>query len=519
MTVTAYWGDENYAFGSSTRVTGSGIPYENLMWLFEVAWNGDFDFLGDNEAGRMIDLYSRVGRDQFVNYDGKGLARYSPGRMVVRLTNDDDKYDPNNASGEFYGEIEPGKYTQLSVLSPYEFIIDELGNFFVDENGDYIVTGNDRNDIFAGIIFDLQAIVDEQTRAKYIDITATDGWGWLREKYPIVAGDSDVTASAAAQSILDAAQWPLHWGSDLYDMSRNFPYFWGGAEDSRSILHEISESQEGFVYIGGEGKIHLRPRSNSPVVWKYYTTSDLVKNVEYTNPWENNFNLSQVIQHPYTPATAGGGGPNYLWVAGSDVDGQDLTMAYLDELDFEGDYSVITGGVPGTRSDIMVGLSPVPLWSVETASALDVSNYIHLISFEDAGTGFRARIKNYYPGTVYIIQFYILGNWVSPLGTVKFNDDRSAGMSKKIFISDSQYLLENVDASAIATAYANRVVNTGQLPEIELEQRPDIQYVLPMDKINLDFTATSNFYVRAVEHRSLSPNCQAIRTTIFMEPI
>ncbi len=84
-----------------------------MSWHFEVDWNDDGNWV--DEGARLFDVQVRGNRNGYVRLDGGGLMGWDVGRLVVKLTNNDGRYDYMNSNSPLYANLRPGKRFVLKV--------------------------------------------------------------------------------------------------------------------------------------------------------------------------------------------------------------------------------------------------------------------------------------------------------------------------------------------------------------------------------------------------------------------
>lgn len=526
----AYWDNPNYLYGNTARKydeVPADFAYQRLEWRFEVAWEDPFCFFsesdGRTENTRAVDCYWNRGRGSFINYDGKGLTRYPPGRMVITLVNDDGRYDPNNTESILYPNIVPGKLCRLGVRM--------AGSTNLTASTSYVWR-------FTGKVKNIKAYEDENTQEKFVDITVECGWGFLLETDVYLPPDYLPDSATFMGKVLTAADWPHTWLDDLSG-DTDYPAAWADGSDARTILHQLSEAVNGKVFIDGRGTLKYRTRDDSPDNTYEIAQGDLLRRMEINNPWENAINYVDLL---FWPAILDSGP-----TTGSRWGDDDTNLSFwitfttvLNEIQIlAGETFILTGKYDAGTTNAIIhlinsnfGAFRDPYFVAYFGSAAggagsDVSGEVS-VDYRDGGTTFTAFLKNNGSSTVYSRLLSVMANVRVNRLTANKNSlavDQSDGKARNIFKVETPFLVSstpftNAELKDIANSYADDVIASGSKFVFNIEARPDIQFMDIQDHILFTLpkkNITGDQAIGMIEEKWLTPNGQAVLTTLYTE--
>ncbi len=274
---TFKYGSQKY--GSTTN--------PNLLWGVEVDWDGDGFFSGASEATRLTELHVTRGRDGLFSSSGEGEAKFnrmSVGDCRLTLDNYDRRFDPWYASSALYPNVEPGKDVRIRVKNT------NSGSLY---------------SIFRGRVDDIQC--DRHHSDPSAMLVISDGWRLLMDRHSTVALRTNTPVDVLADDVLDDVGWPATWGQSLDAGSDVIPYGWINDQAGFDALHDLVESEMGFLYIGADGKIYLVSRHNSIVAASALTLtqSEVGNEPQVSNPWDFVRNKISVRAFPRKLAALG----------------------------------------------------------------------------------------------------------------------------------------------------------------------------------------------------------------------
>jgi hypothetical protein len=225
-----------------------------------VDWNNDGAFEAD-EHDRIRSVSITRGRDGLLS--AEEFARMKVGECRVTLDNWDRRFDPWYATSLLYPNVVPGREFQLRVLdgaTPYN--------------------------LFRGRIDDIDSV--RQLSDPTATLIAVDGWRLLSDRRATIALQTDATTDDLLDAVLDDVAWPAAWGSDLDVGSDTIPYAWVNDQAAYDAIHDMVESEMGFVYVGVDGKIYFQSRANFMLAASAFTLdqSEVAAENVVSNPWE-----------------------------------------------------------------------------------------------------------------------------------------------------------------------------------------------------------------------------------------
>jgi hypothetical protein len=259
----------------------------NLLWGVEVDWDGDGLFSGASEATRVRELHVSRGRDSLFSNSGDGVAQFNRmgvGECRLTLDNHDRRFDPWYATSPLYPNVEPGKDVRIRV-----------------KNGN---TGSTYH-IFRGRIDDIQC--DRHHSDPSAALVVSDGWRLLLDRNSTVALRTDTSVDVLADDVLDDVGWPSTWGQSLDAGSDVIPYGWIESQSGFDALHDLVESEMGFLYVGADGKIYLISRHNLITAASALTLdqANVGNEPQVGNPWDFVRNKISVRAFPRALAALG----------------------------------------------------------------------------------------------------------------------------------------------------------------------------------------------------------------------
>lgn len=528
----AFYDDPAFLYGNTSRLydeVPATFDSNRLQWRFEVAWSPDFVYFsetnGQTEAARAVDCYWNRGRSSFVAYDGNGLTRTPPGRMAITLSNHDGRYDPFNAASPLYPNVVPGKYMRLGVRRSSSTVYAWR---------------------FSGIVEDIRPYVDQSTGEQWVEITCIDGWGVLQDAIAYTPVSAQVGVSTAITGLLEKIRWPDIWGSNISNDVLALPYFWtGGDRDARTVLFDIAETQDGSLWIEGDGRIWYKPRTASYTSIGTFTQSDVLRDVKVENPWRRSFNFVKLIAVQTFQNTEF----STLW---GDLMSLEPGLVVLDstvapeyvipsgaELGISARYTLASNHPYGNLDveflfgydeDLAEPVQFIYIFTTATDGAgTDVSGFVETLYFYDGGSHFDVRLKNNYSANVYSKVLSIFGeiSVKARNGTLEVTADGTAGGAQRQLLIDTPYLIKGtvLDGSAlsdIANDYLTHVLTQPRLPKITFQAKPSQQFVDLFQRFS--FTSAKlgmsavDFRVGYIEERWLTPTAQAVETVVQTEP-
>lgn len=472
-------------FGTSNTF-GASTTDALLAWGVEVDWDGDGSFTGANEAPYMIGIRGYRGRPKYINRDGKGFERLLTGRYTITLDNATGRYDAWNTSSPLYPDVTYGKDVRITVRVFSSGVI---------------------YPVFYGVIENIEP-VNTSDGEKRVVISVVDGWQFLRNynaNYPI---QQNIAPETAIADVLSNIGWA--WGSNLDSTADTINYWWAnGNKQAATVIEDVAESFLGYVFVGADGKLNYKSRTNISDSVVDLTSAVLLKDITLPQPWEYSRNVIRVKVHPRiqeatsTIYTLVGTPPSIQ-------NGETLTIFgnYVYNSVTVPAINVVSGGF-ATNTQADGGGTD------ETASCTLV--------ITDLGDTAKMEITNNSGVTVYLIQMDLDGDalYEPNISDVLYQSGNYATMPRE-FLLDLQWQQDVNVATDFSNIIGPFLKDLHPFPLVQLEDRPDEQFTpelfdittLTLDTLGIE---GDSYRVAYIEHESLSQNCQSVRTKFALE--
>jgi len=460
----------------------------NLLWSMEVDWDDDDLFDGQNEAAYAYDFQSSRGRDYYIRPKADGFERMPIGEAVIRLYNDTGRYDPFNAAGALYGNLESGKKVQIKV-----------------KNG----TAGVNYPVFTGILDELIPYGRRGT----VDLIIKGCWNFLQEADVRAAIQEDITADTAIGAILDYVNWPAIWGRDLDIGPDVINYWWEPKLKAKGEIESLSESGMGYVFVARDGKLTYYSRHNDAAAVTILTEDELLKDISIPQPGKFTRNIVGIQAYPKVEQAL-----QVIW-----------TLNEIPSISGSGDdyevwaYHTYDGNnVPAI--DIVTPLLNTD-WSMNTqedGGGVDIGADC-TISFSDFGQTSKTVITNNNANTGYLTLLQVRGKPVeSPDVAEKVGEGAEYDTRPKAFNLDLAWLQDTNVAQDMATFLAGFMLANPIFPKGFVEDRPTIQFDLELfDKVTLTLATwgiDTDFQLSKIKHKWLNKSGQLVRTEFQFEP-
>lgn len=493
MTDTAQYQQQTYG---DPLLYGTGPTSDLLMWIVEINWQNDGVFSGSNEAIYMIDFdMSLRGRKKMLKRAGSGFEILPPGTCIVTLKNDGGRYDQYNPSSPLYPYIQTGVDAKIGVVNR--------------------LTGVGYN-ILRGLVYDIQPNTIDKTVKLYISDTAS----YLTANTARVAVTANVTPENAIGAVLDYMSWPTRWGRSLDASSDTITYYWSsGNKQALSEIQDIAQSYFGYFFADNQGQARFIRRSalSSSVV--DFTQEQLLKDMGNDALFDNYRNVTRMAIHPRllssltviyqlqgnTPVIhTGSAGKEEIW----------------------GNYTYNNAQCPATNvATPVAGLAnDYAFNSLADGTGTDYTANV-TVQFTDFGDACKWGIINNSGVDVYCIKLQCKGYAVYETNstTLTYPVDASSVANPRELQIDLPWLQDINIARDLANAMGFFVSYLHPTPVIQIEARPDIQFTPDLfDIVTVTAPAIGiggvSFRVSGISHKTLTATCQAVLTTIYLEP-
>jgi len=473
------------------------------QYYIYIDWDDNGTFT--DEGGRVIRFNIQRGKRRTVEKDG--YAHVNPGMAYLTLDNYDGRYDPFNTSGELYGYILPNRVVRIKAT-------------------DGTLTYN----LFTGFIRDVRPQRGFQGRSE-AQIVCSDGLDWLQEQN-CEHGDvqTDYLVNEAINDLTVAAGWPFAdtsgWifpmifetnselgGTGIENNGDTMPYWW--SDPKKTVLEAINELENtwaGNAFVATDGTFSYEARIYGLDPKVTITQSELLKDMELQQPWEEIKNRIRIGAHPRRES-----GSIEIWRL-SDIPyiGASGTLTIWAEYQDEGEWA------PAKSVTTPVATTDYTANTEEGGGGADKTAQIS-ISMTDYATEAKLEITNNDAGGVYLTLMKLRGElyqdesktFAIESDTVSINDYGRRDMTvNEIWTQESQEAADHAGFAIYLYADPRKV------PWIRFEERPTYQFaydlfdgvVLDIDKLGID----GDYYITYIEHDWQAT--RGCRTTWRLEP-
>jgi hypothetical protein len=463
---TRLWGALDYTYG----VDGTN-PGGELQWIFLVDWDNNNTF-NYNEATFLVDLETSRGERYFVKPGGNGFEVMRPGEGTATLTDKDGRFDPDNAAGPLYGKILPGRKFRLMVK---------------DIAGDTIYP------VMAGFIYDIPPI----TEMDKIQLSLRESMSLLDRKVsiPILYRNSISDAIAA---LVNNARWPACFGAVIDDEPQQVTTFAVDAINALDTMLELGAASLGQVFSDAAGRLKFYNRGHSTMPSVAVDQAHALKQIRRSQPWENQRNIIQIIANKKLKAREAA-----IWQSGQPI--------------------LVAGAAAVT---ISVNYEPaidvrVYRMSANTLVTGDGTNKTSSVTYDlqAYSKSLSITLTNSFASDVFV-SLIITGRPIVDQAIMA--QVTNALTTETVFELDNPWLQDLSHAQAYATMISNFLDETQRTVEVQIEQRPSLQFAIDlMDAIPLTIAKLAidtTYYAGLIEHRWQAQNGQAVTTTLVLRP-
>lgn len=272
-------------YGDGTLYGAAGLTYgaaavdRPVTWMFEVDWDNDGIFNGENEGLNLYSISVEAGRQFFVQSGGQGFEPVAPSKGTFLLRNFDGRYDPFNLGGPLAGMIQPGRKCRVRVQNEAD---------------------GSRQDVLVGRLTDIRPIYGEVDSVKVDVVNAVDD---LKRTIRTTVRQS-IRYDAAVQACLDAFGWTDGTNIDT-TVSEAMEYWWASGKSAFAEIQSITDAALGMFCIGEDGKAVYKSRISGETPLMTITDEDILDGygVRTPMPWETIFNVIRVYARKRTLQT------------------------------------------------------------------------------------------------------------------------------------------------------------------------------------------------------------------------
>jgi len=471
-----------------------------ILWSVEIDWDQDFIFDGSNEASRMFSIVWNRGRKKMLKQPsqqgekqvGLGFESVAPGRCVIKLWNNDGRYDGWNQDSPLYPYVTYGPDVRIRNVN--------------QATGVWA-------DIFYGTIVDIRSF--GYGADAYIEVEIEDGSRFLRTytaRSPIA---EDITCAEAINNILDAVNWPSRWGRNIDAGTGIINYHWAsGSKLAWSELEDVAQSFLSIFFIAADGKARFVDRESVPSVVLNLTQEEILKDIFNPQPGANRRNIIRLKVHPMAEATA-----DVIY----QVVGDPLLIEAGSSKTIWADYTYNNQPVPA--KDIIQPVATTDFLAFVNSDGTGTNKTSDCtITVTDFGDNAKMVIRNIGATNFYVTERRIRGTAIYEENSsdVTYPEDISSVRQPREFVLDQRWQQSvNVafDYSVVLGAFFDML---HPFPVVKIKGHPDIQFVPDLfDVLTLDVNKLGivgeSFRVGGIEGRSIRNNCQDIETKYYLE--
>jgi len=474
-----------------------------LSWKVYFDWTtaGTFD-TSRNDAVNMTDYRVTRGRHQFIKENGEGLERVPPGCCQIKLDNRNGEYDPYNTSSVLYPKVEPGRYMTIKV-----------------EEGTYSWYR------FTGCVESIETVGGASNPE--VLITAYDGLKYLQNTristqvysfgYMGGAGSPDFSRGGAIAYVSTSAEWPSIYGATAINDSTLViytPNFWVNEKSAYEAIADIADTEVGLYGCKASGALFYRAREDTTAALTI-TQADVLKDVDLPMPYNLKRNAAKVyIYAKSTPESSAVKLWKYNEVPLVDTAaGLTIWGRYrYDGRDVAG-YGMIA---PADTTDFKMNTKPDGTGTDRTAQWDVTTTYFGEVS-KNVITADGANVDHYC--TLLKNRGYPIDDNESTYVTYDYSGTSS---SPRYLIINNPYIQLKNAASVFDSYIQLQAAHTLKYPRFQIEGRPTIQFAFDLfDPIDIDiakYGINQTYLVGAIEEEWVSPNGQAVLTTVYTEP-
>jgi hypothetical protein len=448
----------------------------NLLWGLLIDWDDDGIFDGNNESPRLKHVSIQRGRNNLISPNGSSFEPIQPGALTITLDNYDRRYDPYNAASPLYPNVDTGRFVWLFVR-----VNDTVYNLFRGTLRDIVPSG-DR-----------------------VTITAEDGIGWLMDQQVSTTVYENTAADVAIGAVLDAAQWP--WGRSLQAGADVLDYWWARGRSAIDEIRAIADSEFGRFYINTAGALvfNSRTANKSPVLT--IDQSQILRDIAIPQPWEIRRNIVEVQSNPIAEQAE-----TDIWQSTVEL-AVDAGATVTQIIRYN--TPAVDVVVPAATTDYTAFSQTGGLGSNLTASiAVTLSTYAESATIS---------VTNNSASLAYVNLLKVRGKPLET-GAVKA---RTTGTGydrrPRLFSVDLEWQQDVNNPAAFASQILDFLANARELPVIQIENRPEIQFIPDLfDQVTVGINArnlSDTFQIGMIQHEWLGETGQAVRTTWKTEPL
>lgn len=480
-----------FKFGTSHKFGSSSFDMPALAWDVSVDWNGD-GILENNEARYMTSINIKRGRTRLLKVGGIGFEMPGTGTATITLTDNDGRFDVWNQYSPLYPNVGHKKDVRIRVRP---------------------LDGETIYPLFFGQIVN---VVPSGTNDRKVTIYVRDGMELLRNAPARVAMQQDITPGAAMAMVLAAAGWKHAWGMSLDTSIETIPYWWAsGNKRAMSELEDLANSFLGYFFVDRHGRARYIDRSTVGNAVVNFQQAELLKDVGNPTPLDVQRDVTRLKVHPRTRAAAG-----VIW----QLVGNTPSIAAGESLNLFSNYTYLNKPVPAVDVIAPVATTDYLVNSQSDGLGTDLTGSCSL-SFTDFGDTGKITIVNNSPFMGYLIKLQVRGDAIydTDASDITYPSNLEDADSLRELMLDLIWQQDINVAVDIANVLGNFYAGFHPMPSIRYENRFELQFIPDLyDIATLDLPkyglVGESFRIGGIEHKSISDNCQSVRSSFWLEP-
>lgn len=453
-----------------------------LRWAIEVDWDGDGVFDGSNEAKWVTYLRTERGRDNYVDFQANGIVFPSVGKATVILDNSERRYDPRNVSGPLYGYLDSGKLFRIGVM--YQEIFYE---------------------VFTGIISDLRPTGGG---SKEVRLSAEDGLAWFNDKSTYIQVQTALRLDEAIDLVLDEVAWP--WSRDL-DISTDFLSFWWADDSAAGEISKLMQSGLGYFATMADGAARFIRRNTVTVDGIELNDENTLNDPELGLPLDTYRNIVRVAYYPLVQKNTG-----TIW-----EDTTTLEIPAGETRTIWCDYTYNDSPTPAVNVVNPVATTDFLMNAADDGSGTNLTGSCS-VTLTNFGKKGKLVITNSSGSLGYMVLLKIRGDAIVVDYPAAVEEQRADYATQPRSFKLELPLQQDAGAArSIAVAFADFLETRNTWPTVQVDQRPEIQFVPDLFetlRYNSAFLAVDDsFRVGKIIHEARG-TLQSVRTTFKLEP-
>lgn len=465
-----------------------------LKWAVEIDWDRDNRFDGGNEARYMFSITANRGRKSMLKSTGSGFQTIPPGTCVIKLRNNDGRFDGWNQSSPLYPYVNYGPEVRVRVTNQEDGI---------------------RRDYFRGILTDIRPF--GYGGDAYVELKIEDTSRYLRSyraRTPISLG---LKPGEAINAILDDVAWPTRWGRNIVDEGTGtMNYHWAsGSKLAWSECEDVAQSFLGLFFIAADGKATFIDRNTVPELTTDLTQAVLLKDIQNPQPFVNRRNVTRLKVHPRRETST-----SVIYQVNNDP----ILVEAGRTRTIWANYTYDNQSAPATDIEAPIASTDYLANTNSDGSGTDKTADCSMV-ITDFGDNAKVVFTNSGVSNFYVTFRQIRGKAIysENVDDVTYPEDVSAVTEPREFVLDLLWQQSANVANDYAVVLGDFLDALHPFPVVKMQGRPDIQFdldlfdvvVLDIDKLGI---SGESFRVGGIEHKSLSQTCQDVVSIFYLEP-